>query len=214
MSGSFTSLSASHSTVSAGDAFTSSSHGLRFSSTMTSYPSSSKQPPLSGIAPAIERSVRLTIALMRVHSSGEASGASGCSRRYCRRLHLHPARMPSLSVAYELEFLLIDELVRCCARTGRDSGSALRSERAARGLRAGRAHRVRVLEVVEVVLLRREPHEAVVVPVDAQRVGGEQQHVQPKVELVAADGERALDVALDDVHLGELDARRHRPVQP
>ena len=44
--------------------------------------------------------------------------------------------------------------------------------------------RARVLEVGEVVLLRGEADEAVAEPVDAQRLGGEDEHVDAQVELV------------------------------
>ena len=74
--------------------------------------------------------------------------------------------------------------------------------------------RIIVVQIVEIVLLRGEAHEAVVEPVDTQRARRDKQYVDSKVELVAAETERALEVALRDVHLGELDARRDSLVKP
>eukprot|EP00967_Tisochrysis_lutea_P140057 scaffold255317_cov33-Tisochrysis_lutea.AAC.2 len=96
----------------AGDVLTSKSHGLRSSSTMMSYPSSSKQPPESGTSAAIESNVRQMIARMRAQSNGELSGLFGLSRSQCLKENLHPTPMPSLLLSRESECLLIDELVK------------------------------------------------------------------------------------------------------
>ena len=58
--------------------------------------------------------------------------------------------------------------------------------------------------------MRREAYEAIVKPVEPKRLRRDEQHVDAQVELVSTEAERSLEVALDDVHFGELDARSHR----